>query len=118
MLLNLSNHPSKLWSQEQQKAAEEAYQKIQDLPFPPIDPKSTSAAIQQLALGYCKKIIRLKPQAVHLMGEMTFTYALVRLLQTQGIICIASTSERKVITEENGKKMVLFEFEQFRVYPF
>ena len=57
------------------------------------------------------------PDAVHLMGEMTFTYALVSLLQAANILCVASTSDRKVIEEENGKKTILFEFKQFRAYP-
>lgn len=117
MLLNLSNHPYNQWGKAQQQAAIVQYSSVQDLPFPTIDPSSSSQAIQQLALNYCHQIVALQPQAVHLMGEMTFTYALVQLLQAAGISCIASTSQRKVITEEHGKKTVLFEFEQFREYP-
>lgn len=117
MLLNLSNHPYNQWGKAQQQAAIVQYGSVQDLPFPAIDPSSNSQAVQQLAIDYYQQVIALQPQAVHLMGEMTFTYALVRLLQAAGITCIASTSQRKIITEEHGKKIVLFEFEQFREYP-
>lgn len=117
MLLNLSNHPSNQWGKAQQKAALDQYDKIEDLPFPSIDPESSSSAIQQLAMDYCQRIMLLQPQAVHVMGEMTFTYTLVQLLQKQGIHCIASTSQRKILIEVSGQKTVLFEFEQFREYP-
>lgn len=117
MLLNLSNHPSQQWSEAQQQTARTQYGSIEDLPFPAIDPKSSSAAIQQLAQDYCERIVALQPQAVHIMGEMTFTCTLVRLLQAQGMVCIASTSQRNVVVEANGKKTVQFDFEQFRVYP-
>jgi hypothetical protein len=55
------------------------------------------------------------PQAVHLMGEMTFTFRLVTMLQAAGIPCIASTTHRTV-EERDGKKIVQFEFVQFRPY--
>lgn len=117
MLLNLSNHPSDQWEKAQRQTAIAQYGKIEDLAFPNIDPQSSSKAIQRLAMDYCQQIVELQPQAVHVMGEITFTFTLVRLLQKQEISCIASTSQRKVLTEANGQKTVLFEFEQFRGYP-
>jgi hypothetical protein len=44
-----------------------------------------------------------KPAAVHLMGEMTFTFALVRKLQAAGIRCVASTTARDVVEEGGGE---------------
>ncbi|WMX17566.1 CRISPR-associated protein [Aureispira sp. CCB-E] len=117
MLLNLSNHLSDQWGKAQRQNAIAQYGKIEDLPFPTIAPQNSSEEIQKLAINYCQRIVALQPQAVHLMGEMTFTFTLVRLLQKQRISCIASTSQRKVVAEENGQKTVLFEFEQFREYP-
>jgi hypothetical protein len=117
MLLNLTNHPSSKWGKDQLQKAIELYGKVEDIPFPSINPLSSTEEIKILAEEYCNKIIKQKPKAVHLMGEMTFTHALVTLLQQEGIDCVASTSERKVIEEENGKKTVLFEFKQFRTYP-
>lgn len=55
------------------------------------------------------------PAAIHITGEMTFTFNLVHLLKEAGIPCIASTTER-IVTEENGKKIVQFQFIQSREY--
>jgi hypothetical protein len=49
------------------------------------------------------------------MGEQTFTTAMVRLLQTYGFTCVASTTER-VAKEENGVKTSEFRFVKFRKY--
>ena len=52
---------------------------------------------------------------VHIMGEMTFTFAMVNALHKKGITCIASTTER-ISSEENGVKTSEFKFVQFRKY--
>jgi CRISPR-associated Csx2 family protein len=114
-LLNLSNHPSSVWGDKQQSKAKELYGEIQDLPFPAIDPTLAEEELQELVGEYFEKIVRMRPQAVHLMGEMTFTFCLVRMLKMVGIPCIASTSLRQV-KEEAGKKQVIFEFSRFRAY--
>jgi hypothetical protein len=57
----------------------------------------------------------MKPDAVHIMGEMTFTFALVNLLKEVGIKCIASTTKRNV-EEIDGKHVSTFQFVQFREY--
>lgn len=115
MLLNLSNHPSAKWSETQQAAAEARYSKVEDLPFPNIDPNWTEAEVQRLAEEYLEQVIQMAPTAVHIMGEMTFTYTLVRQLMAAGIPCLASTTER-IVSEEEGKKVVQFKFVQFRRY--
>ena len=53
---------------------------------------------------------------IHIMGEMTLTFALVTELKDLGYTCLASTTERKVEINENGDKVVHFEFVQFREY--
>ena len=115
MLLNLSNHPSSRWPVEQVAAAQQQYGSVTDLPFPHVPPEATADEVQQLAEEYYQQIKKTKPQAVHLMGEMTFTFRLVTMLQAVGIPCIASTTHRTV-EERDGKKIVLFEFVQFRHY--
>ncbi len=123
MLLNLSNHPSVFWDAKQLKAANENFGQIADLPFPEISPEADSASIEALARHYCKKALDLlRPSsdahnAVHLMGEMTFSYCLTGLLQQSGVRCVASTTVRKVFNGQNGQKTVSFEFRQFRDYP-
>jgi hypothetical protein len=117
MLLNLSNHPSHLWSPEQTAAAKNQFGGVTDLPFPKILPEADEAAIENLVGEYIHKITALQPPvaAVHLMGEMTFTFALVRKLQAAGIRCVASTTARDVV-EEGGVKVSKFRFVRFRGY--
>lgn len=115
MLLNLSNHPSATWSEAQMQAAIEQYGAVQDLPFPNIPPEATADEVRMLAEQYEVKVRRADPAAVHLMGEMTFTFALVQRLQAIGIPCIASTTER-IAEERDGQKIVTFRFVRFRNY--
>lgn len=116
MLLNLSNHPSTSWPDKQISLANELYGEIQDMPFPQIDPLMDEAEIQALALDYLQKILALQPKAVHLMGELTFTFVLVQLLKNHGIIVIASTTHRSTVDLPDGTKNVKFEFIRFRNY--
>ena len=115
MLLNLSNHPSSAWSEAQMQAAVAQYGSVQDLPFPNIPPDAAAEEVRQLAEAYEAKVRQADPAAVHLMGEMTFTFALVQRLQAIGIPCIASTTER-IAEERDGQKIVTFRFVQFRSY--
>ena len=123
MLINLSNHPSSKWSEAQLNAAQ-SYGEVEDMNFPLIPPEWDESQVTDLAKDYAERIVRRLNEAgggrhaVHIMGEMTFTCTLVRLLQQQGITCIASTSQR--IVEEDpasGKKTAYFRFERFRNYP-
>jgi len=122
MLINLSNHSIKNWSVHQLKEANDNYSSVIDLPFPVIPPDSDEEFILNLANEYKLKCFELlnsspdKNNAVHIMGEMTFCFALVSLLQKENIICVASTTNRNSI-EENGVKVSRFEFVRFREYP-
>lgn len=117
MLLNLSNHPSSAWSAEQLRAATEQFGGVVDMPFPNIDPYATSEELRQLVAQYQQNITNLPNiKAVHLMGEMTFTYQLVNSLQAIDLPCYASTTERTVLEEADGRKTVQFQFVQFRQY--
>lgn len=114
-LINLSNHPSQNWPDNQKVTAQSLFGKVEDLPFPPIDPKADAESLQATVRDFFDQIVVRQPAAVHLMGEMTFTFALVNLLKDAGIPCVASTTER-IVTEEDGKKIVQFQFIQFREY--
>ena len=122
MLINLSNHPSANWSSEQLDAAR-VYGSIIDMPFPNIAPAGDGEYIQSLCEEYLRKIdgtckdvaCNVSTIAVHIMGEMTFTFAMVKALQGKGTTCIASTTER-VTKEENGVKTSEFRFVSFRNY--
>jgi len=122
MLINLSNHPSTKWSPEQ-FAATRIFGKVVDLPFPDVDPSGDEEYIRSLCETYLQKIYDMgrdgecaaSEVTVHIMGEMTLTFALVNALQSRGITCVASTTER-VVTEVNGIRTSAFHFKQFRKY--
>ena len=108
MLLNCSKIPASKWTRAQLDMAQTMYSQVQDMAFPSIDPLTTSTQIAELAQAYAQQIALQKPQAVHVMGDPIFVYVLVRLLQGQGITCIASA------TPPNGRS---YDFIQFRPYP-
>ena len=131
MLLNLSNHPSAQWPEKQKNRANQQFGEIADLPFPVIDPEIDENKIVNLAHKYAEKCLQqfnipvkqqfnipVKQQlrnAVHIMGELTFCFALVNILQKKGIKCIASTTKRNVV--QNGlTKTSGFSFVRFREY--
>ena len=119
MLINLSNHSIGIWLPEQQKSAREAYGELVDLPFPIVSPEADNLDIQRLAKEYLQKVQAIASPAeaaVHIMGEMTLTYALVTMLKKAGYTCLASTSIRDVYEQEQGKKIVYFKFVRFREY--
>ena len=118
MFINLSNHPSTNWSKEQLAAAQE-YGEIKDLPFPNIDENLDEEGIDTLTNKYIEMIKELsggEPCTVHIMGEMTFTYALVNKLKALGFNCLASTTKRDVEIMPDGSKQVKFHFCRFRKY--
>lgn len=116
MLINLSNHPVSEWNEIQLSEAVNLYGEVQDMPFPNINPQWNLVDIETLAQQYFESIKKLNPQAVHIMGEMTFCYNLIQKLQEEGIKCIASTTERNVTTKSTGEKLVSFKFIRFRNY--
>jgi len=119
MLINLSNHPSVNWSEEQYKTAVEQFGCVVDLPFPVVDPDGDESYIEALADEYESKVLEMaadEPITVHLMGEMTLTFALILRLQAQGITCVASTTRRVTSEFPDGRKESLFQFVKFRKY--
>ena len=119
MLINLSNHPSSGWSVEQTNKAKELYGNIVDVPFPEVDPVGNEQYIHELTDEYLSRIISIQsnsPKVVHVMGELTFCYALIKKLKMQGIKCIASTTVRDVVVGADGKITKAFKFVQFREY--
>lgn len=129
MFINLSNHPSDRWSEEQRKAALELSRQlgdhigqapsISDIPFPNINPHADKAAIEQIADQYFGQICSYATPtttAVHVMGEMTCTFAIIRRLLAHGYTCVAATSERNTVENPDGTKLTTFNFAQFRPY--
>ena len=119
LLINLSNHPSADWGARQREAAE-MYGEIEDMDFPAIPPVAGEREITDLAEEYVARIeerAETRDVTVHIMGEMTFCYAVITRLQPLGIPCIASTTRRQITEAADGVKEVHFDFETFREYP-
>lgn len=118
MFINLSNHPSCLWEERQLEAAKQ-YGEVVDVPFPQVDPGISREDILPLA-DDCVHAIEEKAQdadvTVHVMGEMTLTYAIVARLKEMGIRCVASTTERHAVLHDDGTKTSEFTFVKFREY--
>ncbi len=118
MLINLTNHPTDTWTELQLHEACK-YGEIVDLPFPDVSDKATHEDVKDLVKQLFDKIVKLssnKACTVHVMGEMTFTYAMVNMLKAHGYKCVASTSKRIVEMLPDDSKNVRFEFCQFREY--
>lgn len=115
MLLNLSNHPASGWDAAQLNAARD-FGGVKDLPFPAVPPEASEGEIAELADAYCARVLATPGvSAVHLMGEMTFCFALAARLKAAGVKCVASTTRRDVV-ETNGAKTSRFSFVRFREY--
>ncbi len=121
MLINLSNHPLRSWTKNQIETAEKQFGEVVDLPFPNINPNWGEAEIMHLADDYFESVISIldnsngAADAVHVMGELTFTFNIVTKLLNKGVICVASTTERN--TKEIGEKKISeFIFVKFREY--
>jgi hypothetical protein len=118
-MLNISNHPSGRWPEEQLSAVSAWADEVVDLPFPHVSPSMDADGLKELAEGILAEVEshRSRVTAVHLMGELTLTYRLAYRLQQKGFTVLASTTERRVLQEENGQKTSEFRFVQFREYP-
>lgn len=121
IFINLSNHPSINWDEYQLECASE-YGEIVDFAFPAVDPNATSYEIEELAENLIQELDKLAElrdsciRAIHIMGEHTLSYTLVSKFQKRNIICLASTTERKV-TQNGDEKVSVFKFRSFRPYP-
>lgn len=117
MLINLSNHPYECWTVKQKEQAQNQFGYVIDILHPEISPETNELEVEHLANDVAKDILKKNPKAVHVMGEHTFCFSMVRLLQKEGIKCIASTSKRICSENEDGTVNKRFEFVRFRTYP-
>lgn len=119
LLVNLSNHPYAGWSEVQKEAAR-SYGECVDIPFPAVDPCASSAEIEASAAEYEARIMEYADRCplltVHVMGEMTFCFSLVRRLKARGIRCIASCAKREVEEMDDKRIKSVFHFVRFREY--
>lgn len=118
LFINLSNHPSDKWGEDQLSAARQ-YGEVTDMPFPNIPPELSGEDIEKMAEETKSKIVSLYPDAditVHIVGEPMFIYKLVPLLKSVGIRCVSSTTYHDTKDLGDGKKLTVFHFVRFREY--
>lgn len=121
MLINCTNHPSKLWGEAQKKAAE-AFGGAVDLPFPKIDPSDSTEKLRSLAAEYAEKIEAMDGDAVLVAGEFAFVFLLVDKLLSEGVRVVCASSKRLTTEEQRPdgsiEKHSVFVFERFRDYEY
>lgn len=118
MLINFTNHPYSVWSENQRMAAD-CFGEIVDVPFPEVDPNADETTISHLADEYVDQLLagrKVETLSVHIMGEFTLCYAIISRLQARGVRCMASCTRRDVIYSHDGTKKVGFHFTRFREY--
>lgn len=120
VFLNLSNHPSDGWSNEQKiSALSLGCAEIVDEPFPNVDPMWDLQQVAEKAREVVDSIFKKHGnRIVHAMveGEFSMTVELVKRLQGKGVKCYVATTERDVVMEGDVKKS-RFRFKRFREYP-
>ncbi len=117
-LVNLTNHPYNLWEEEQKHEAKLLYNEVLDYPFPNVEPSFTEEQISFLAENTYNNVINKfgKNITIHLMGEFTLCFSLLKKFQKENISCVASCTERDVVLNNSGEKVVRFKFKKFRRY--
>lgn len=119
IFINYTNHPISEWSDEQRSAAKKYAEELVDIPFIGIDPDKDEADIEKIADSELRKIL-MKAEGheatVHLMGEQTLSFSLIKKLQGLGVRCVASTTKREVKDLGDNKREVAFRFVKFREY--
>jgi len=126
MFINVSNHPSRKWSQEQLQAAQELLYEddaIVDIQFPNVAPDGATFDVQLLAEKLYEKIESMTfgtcfPTTVMVQGEFSLTHTLTNLLLKADYGCIVACSERSlqesILPDGTTSKKAVFKFVQFR----
>lgn len=122
MLINLTNHPLFEWCERQKNEAISTFGSIKEIPFPVISPQLDKNGVLSLVNKYfelCVGMIDEYPReknAILVMGEMTFSFSLIEKLKKAGILCLATTTDRKVEFVLPNRKVSSFQFVRFREY--
>ena len=120
VFVNYSNHPMELWDETQLLKAREMGDSLVDIPFPKVSPTMSHEEILMFAESEVKRIkdatVNFDNVTVHIMGEHTLVYNVIRLLKPEGVKCVASTTERVTELLPSGEKISKFNFIMFREY--
>ena len=116
MLINLTNHPSALWTKEQREACS-GFDGIMGMEFPSVDPAWDEDDIARAADDICRHLTGIKGvEAVHVAGEHTLTVAIVARLLKVGTRCLTSTTERNSVDTPDGRIIKTFRFVRLEDY--
>jgi glutamate dehydrogenase/leucine dehydrogenase len=113
MFVNISNHPTSKWGERQLAVAGG---QVRDIAFPNVSPTATSEEVVATAKNIADELSGIEPDTAMVQGEFSLTYVLSRMLIAMGWQVVVATTERNV-TEVDGKKVVDFQFVQFRALP-
>lgn len=120
MFINLSNHSSKNWSEEQLKEAQK-YGEIVDMPFPSVDTNGDTEYYNELTDRCIKNVLDVDNNPVVMVqGEFILTHRVVTGLKAMGIKCLAAVTKREAVesVDKDGRiiKTSVFKFERFMEY--
>lgn len=112
---NISNHPSAKWGARQHDAAA-AMGNVTDIAFPAVPTAASTDEVRAMAAEIADQI---EPDAYALVaGEFSLVYALTSMLISKGVTVLAACSDRNAeeVVQADGttKKVVVFDFVQFR----
>lgn len=122
MFVNLSNHPSEKWS-DQQKGMFSGGHAIVDIPFPPVPASASMVEVHAMArdivaahfIDPARGWTDGRKNRVMVQGEFSLTIELTRMLQALGWECVVACSERNTVDNDDGTKTTRFEFVRFRI---
>lgn len=119
MFVNLSNHASLGWFEQQRKEAAMLGGEILDLGFPNVEPAWSEAEVARRAREFVEARVDLLKGVHHAMvaGEPLMALHLVACLQERGLQCWTATTERRTEVRPDGAKVSVFEFVRFRAWP-
>lgn len=119
VFINHTNHPLAGWSEEQLQTARQ-YGDIMEVAFPQIEAVWDEAEVDSLARENAGRILALKPSAVLVQGEFTYSYAIIGYLLQAKVDVLAACSERCtecfVNEQQETVKRSVYKFVRFRSY--
>lgn len=121
MFANISNHPSREWTEAQRSACEALGGEIVDFAFPNVDPEWSSWQVNEIGQDLAERVAGVGVRAALVQGEFTLTWVLVRELRNRGIRCFAAATARnsEVDRTEDGTTLrrSVYRFVRMREYP-
>lgn len=122
MFINISNHSSSKWSEQQLAAAKKLGGEIADFALPNIPPTASQAEVRRMAKAIAADAIGSVPlgesATAMVAGPLGFCRAAVKVLENAGIPCVEACSERStsetVLPDGSTRKVTNFHFVQFR----